>query len=416
MHPFVSRLSQLHAFLERHQSIWRPRAFCDREAPWLEASLRDWLASLSWEAIEAYQQTPPPLEEFHPTLRALHKEASALTQFPRANPERWPAWESDPRATLAPAARRYTPGRKLLQLAAIADRTAHWMQPTPVIDWCGGKGHLGRAIGGAWKSPIRVVERDASVIADGQQLHQQFGVETQFFQRDVMREDCGDVFEGAGVVYALHACGELSATLAERLPQTDVQRALLMPCCPHFTGEHSYWRPISAHGAQHPLQLTTPDLKLAIADEVVARPAIRAARRQEQLWRLCADVLLRQALGVEDYVTVGMLPPRAFRGELRDFIEAVFSARGLVAPSSAAIDTAERDAEEELRLVQAFGLTRAVFRRPLEVFILLDRALFFHEHGWVVTIEELFPRTASPRNLAIIAERDHWNAQALTQG
>lgn len=406
MSAFAQQFLALHHFLQTHRDAWSQRAFCNRDAPWLESGLRDWLTRLDAETVAHLHQHALNQEDIHPTLRSLHQEAQALSQVQPSRTRRFDAPSIDPRDGVATNAQRFVPERKLRQLAAILARTESWQHShAPVVDWCGGKGHLGRALGSAWNAPVRVVERTSSVIEDGQKLHAQAGLNTRFFQRDVLQDSVRDALEGAHSVFALHACGELSAQLIEQVDDTEVRQGFWMPCCPHFIAERSHWRALSSVGQAHPLALTTPDLKLAIADEVIARQAHRDARRREQVWRLCADLLLRERLGSDDYVTVGVLPPLAFRGELYVFISQCFAAKGLDAPSKAEVLRASVDAEEELRLVQAFGLVRAVFRRPLELLTLNDRACALEERGWQVQMEELFARTTSPRNVAIIATR-----------
>ena len=51
------------------------------------------------------------------------------------------------------------------------------------------------------------------------------------------------------------------------------------------------------------------------------------------------------------------------------------------------------------------SLPRAMLARVLEVFVLLDRALYLEEHGFFVTVGALFPNAVSARNLALVATR-----------
>ena len=51
-------------------------------------------------------------------------------------------------------------------------------------------------------------------------------------------------------------------------------------------------------------------------------------------------------------------------------------------------------------------LVRHLFRRPLELWLVLDRALFLQEQGYRVELREFCPRHLTPRNILIHAERD----------
>jgi hypothetical protein len=49
------------------------------------------------------------------------------------------------------------------------------------------------------------------------------------------------------------------------------------------------------------------------------------------------------------------------------------------------------------------GLIRNAFGRLMELYILLDRALYLEEHGYKVELLEFFDEPISPRNLGIVA-------------
>ena len=51
-------------------------------------------------------------------------------------------------------------------------------------------------------------------------------------------------------------------------------------------------------------------------------------------------------------------------------------------------------------------LLRGLFRRPLELWLVLDRALYLEEQGFQVTLGTFCATQLSPRNLLLLAERD----------
>ena len=53
--------------------------------------------------------------------------------------------------------------------------------------------------------------------------------------------------------------------------------------------------------------------------------------------------------------------------------------------------------------VTRLELARLVFRRPLEVWLALDRTLFLARHGYRVCLAEFCARALTPRNLLISA-------------
>jgi len=55
--------------------------------------------------------------------------------------------------------------------------------------------------------------------------------------------------------------------------------------------------------------------------------------------------------------------------------------------------------------VRNLELLRNLFRRPLELWLLLDRALYLQEQGYHVKLGTFCDYQLSPRNLLLLAER-----------
>ena len=51
--------------------------------------------------------------------------------------------------------------------------------------------------------------------------------------------------------------------------------------------------------------------------------------------------------------------------------------------------------------MEKLSLVQQVFRRPLEIWLALDRAIYLQEQGYEASIEEFCERSVTPRNLLI---------------
>ena len=60
---------------------------------------------------------------------------------------------------------------------------------------------------------------------------------------------------------------------------------------------------------------------------------------------------------------------------------------------------------QRLAEVRNLELLRNLFRRPLELWLLLDRALYLQEQGYKVKLGTFCDYQLSPRNLLLLAER-----------
>jgi len=62
-------------------------------------------------------------------------------------------------------------------------------------------------------------------------------------------------------------------------------------------------------------------------------------------------------------------------------------------------------AKEKHRDILRLDLLRQIFNRPLELWLVLDCALYLEEHGYRVKVTQFCEHQLSPRNVLIQAER-----------
>ena len=77
-----------------------------------------------------------------------------------------------------------------------------------------------------------------------------------------------------------------------------------------------------------------------------------------------------------------------------------------IEPPDGDLQAALRWGRAWVRRGRALGLARLPFRRPLELWVELDRALFLAERGWSVRLGRFCPRDLSPRNVVILGQRE----------
>ena len=179
----LARFTALDAYLIEHQALWKPRPFTHLQLPW-EASypeLSAWLRGRSLEDAERAHNHPADLvdaPEPFASLAKLSAELSAVGELPGH--------------ALEAAGHRLNvdvPGRKWQQIEAFAGRLSFASPPTHWLDWCSGKGHLGRRLLGAGQQ-LTCVEYDPVLVASGQALSQrhhlhalhEYKVKTVFFK------------------------------------------------------------------------------------------------------------------------------------------------------------------------------------------------------------------------------------------
>lgn len=121
--------------------------------------------------------------------------------------------------------------------------------------------------------------------------------------------------------------------------------------------------------------------------------------------RLGFDQLQRQLRGCDEYLPTPSLPTAWLSVPFADYCRALANLKGL---STGEQDWAALEAYGWARLaeVRNLELVRGLFRRPLEIWLVLDRALFLTEQGYRVELGSFCDAALTPRNLMVLAERD----------
>lgn len=381
---------QLDTALLAWRQLWHPQPFREARPAWCEqwpALTAALLALSDADAAHLNDDAPAALR----WLAAYLPEVDGLLPLidipvaentpPSVPGERW-AWE--------------IPGRKRAQIEAFASA----VQPggAGVIDWCGGKGHLGRLLGLAWQQPVHTLEIDAALCADGEQLAGRIGLDHRFLERDALA--VADWPRPGQQAVALHACGNLHRRLVEHGAGAGVARFDVAPCC-YYRGVDTHYQPLSAGGQ---LQLSRDDTRLAVTETVTASPRLTRQRDHGIAWKL-AFTAWREQVGGVAYKTFKPVPAPWLRGSFADFLANMAVREGLPAPDQRHLDAIEAAGWQRLREVLRLSIPRHAFRRALELWLVLDLADYLGERGYEPSLSTFCDRQLTPRNLLLTARR-----------
>ncbi|PKM25707.1 MAG: SAM-dependent methyltransferase [Gammaproteobacteria bacterium HGW-Gammaproteobacteria-13] len=395
----LQRFQALDSFLIEHQTLWRPRPFVHYPAlPW-EAEhpqLAAWLRSQSLEHAEAAHNQPHLLQAPapFPQLAAQAYDLSQIDELPQSSAQVLPArFSSD------------IPGRKWQQIDAFARSLSFIQKPQHWLDWCAGKGHLGRMLAHGGGN-LTCLEYNPQLVSSGQQLSHKLGITAQHIEQDVLADDAVMQLQAQHTPVALHACGELHTRLLQLASKAGCQQLAVAPCCYNRISTASY-QPLSASAQASTLQLSIDDLGLPLSETVTAGARVRRQRDQSMARRLAFDLLQRQLRGVDEYLPAPSLPPAWLDKPFADYCQDLAALKQLPTPLAQDWQQLERSGWQRLAEVRNLELLRGLFRRPLELWLLLDRALFLHEQGYTVCLGTFCTTEQSPRNLLLLAERQH---------
>ncbi len=273
-----------------------------------------------------------------------------------------------------------------------------------IVEWCSGKGHLGRVLAAGGARAVHSLEREPGLCRSGEALAARAGVNMTFHTCDVLTDSVAGLLPAESYCVALHACGGLHIRLLQQAVARNIQGVSVAPCCYYLIPETVY-RPLSAAAASSRLRLAKPDLHIPLRETVTASARDSRLRSLELLWRLAFDCLQRDLRQRNTYLPLPTIPRHILRSGFGDFIQWATRRKSLPDADPATLDDYLTRGEARLAANRQMELVQQVFQRPLELWLALDRALYLQEHGYQVTLGEFCERHLTPRNIMVQASR-----------
>ncbi len=388
----AARLSQLDELLSQCEWLWRPQPYKQIRPDWCQRlpELCDTLLSLSDEALLQLSGDSDALlallQPYIPELATIQ----TLSHLPESEcitlDDRGPHFHSG------------IPGRKWQQI----ERFAAALGPvdSPLLEWCGGKGHLGRLLAAQWQTPVVTVEHNETLCREGEHYAQRAKVAQRFHRVDALsREAAGSVVGHHAV--ALHACGELHRTLIREAVKAQLKAFDIAPCC-YYLGAGEVYQPFSE---SLQLSLSRDDLRLAVTETVTAAGREVARRDQEMAWKLGYQQLCRELSASDEYRAMKPIDKAWLKLGFEGFCQQLAAREGQALNDDIDWSAYEAQGWQRQREVMRLSLVRAAFRRGLEMWLVLDMVNYITAHGYEVDFSTFCGRELTPRNILISARR-----------
>jgi hypothetical protein len=392
----LARFTALDAFLIKHQALWKPRPFTHLQLPWETSypELALWLRGRSLDDAELAHNQPCLLDAPEPfaSLAALSLELSSVGELPTHS--------------LQAAGHRLNvdvPGRKWQQIEAFASRLSFAVPPKHWLDWCSGKGHLGRRLLQTGQQ-LTCLEYDPALVASGQALSQRHQLRALHVEQEVLAPGTANLLNVDHTPVALHACGDLHVRLIQLASAAGCKQLAIAPCC-YNRINHSAYQPLSSVGLRSDLQLSLDDLALPMSETVTAGARVRRQRDTSMARRLGFDLLQRQLRGVDEYLPTPSLPSAWLEKSFAEYCHHLAALKQLSTVGSQDWSALEAAGWQRLAQVRNLELLRGLFRRPLELWLILDRAVFLADQGYNIRLGTFCETPLTPRNFLLLAER-----------
>lgn len=242
--------------LASNSQWWQIGSFQRRDFPWRETQLElvDRLLSLDEVELLALEVCPQHLARWLGPWIGEAENLLQLSQLPRL-----------PQRTLDIPSRLEVgiKGRKWMQISNFAASI-----PAPcgtALEWCSGKGHLGRVLAVVDGSQVTSIEWQESLCDAGRQQAQSFQASQRFVQVDARSQAAVAEIGQHSCVLALHACGSLHMDLIRHWPASQSRSLMVAPCCYHLiAGDH--YLPLSLQAQAAQVRLSKRCLNLPMQD------------------------------------------------------------------------------------------------------------------------------------------------------
>ena len=397
------QFQQLSQLLEQARTDWQQTPFSCTELPWPE--LASALLAMSEDELDRLDMDDTAalawLGQWRPQLLAL--DALQLPELSRAVDYATPRWSSG------------IGGRKWAQIKDFAANIQRFSRSFPeatpeikaqpklaILEWCAGKGHLGRLLAQQGALKVTSLEWAPDLCAQGQALAAQLQLPHEFVCADALSKEAAALFQPEQCAVALHACGELHLRFLKHAAKAGSQHIALSPCCYHLIADQHY-QPLSGLGQQLDLKLDRHSLRLPLQQQVTGGERIRRLRHIELTWRLAFDELQRHLTGDHSYLPLPSFPKQLLSGDFNDFVGWACAKKSLTVPQHIDSQHWLALADKRRLLVKRIELVRHRYRYLLELWLLLDKALFLEEHHYQMQLGLFTDLLHTPRRYLLQA-------------
>lgn len=384
-----TRFLRLEELLQDHQALWRAQPFKQPRPPWCDdhPALASALLALDDQQLARLGRDDEALLVFLQGYLPALAPLTTLCSLPELPARQHLAMDAHLSA--------HIPGRKWQQITAFASRIDR--PGMPLLEWCGGKGHLGRLLAQVHGQPVFTLEHDPGLCEQGEGLAERSAVPQRFILADVLHPETNRHLPGRHAV-ALHACGELHRGLIAAAVRQGVMAMDIAPCCYHHLLAGDY-RPLNA---QAKLVLTRDDLRLAVTGAATAAARELRLRDQEMAWKL-GYLHLLGLQGETEYRPLRPIDKAWLRLDFEGFCRVMAQREGDELTPGHDWQGLEQIGWQRQRETMRLSLLRQTFSRAIELWLVLDLALYLEQAAYRVELGTFCGRELSPRNLLLSA-------------
>ena len=262
---------------------------------------------------------------------------------------------------------------------------------------------MGRILASQTRQKVTSLEYDSVLCQAGQELATKYSLPMEFVQGDALSEQCFDLMNSDHHAVALHACGDLHVSLIKQAALAQIAAMSISPCCYHLSGDASY-QALSQPGKKSQLRLQRSELRIPLQETVTGGERVKRHRMLEMTYRLGFDLIMKTTNRTSEYQSIPSIKKSVLADGFPSFCRWASTIRS-VDLTQVDFNAFEKLATERYWHMERLSLMQQPFRRLIEIWLVLDKALYLEEKGYKTQLFEFCEKSITPRNLLLHAER-----------
>ena len=202
---------------------------------------------------------------------------------------------------------------------------------------------------------------------------------------------------GQSLVLGLHACGDLSSDIINYFHKEKLDHLVVVGCCYHkLTNKYN----LSSFAQNNGLTFTTNAFNLAARSFTLTDQISLERKIKIRTYRYMLHCYL-SSLGHKDFIPTGKTQLDDYEKTFGEYAR-IYAPKLITSKEDAQAFSEKETNQKQVNRIIHTDILRVLFGRVIESYIALDRAICLEEKGHQVIVMQLFDRSLSPRNLAII--------------
>ncbi len=415
MMDYRKRLQEIAEFLQPYQKIWQNEIMLTYPTPTIHFP-QDWVAELSniKETSDVLRLEKKDVDGLiHlPELKEFYRRIKQLSVLP-ALPELPPMPENSFTFLYVIPKKQY----EIRRLAPFVNQFSQEHQVEAIIDIGGGIGILAQTLSNQYNLKVISLDMDPVLQETGRKRHEKNcrhpdnKVNYQLVKVEESEPKFRALLKPNLMTLGLHACGKLSLDQIFASSKNEVKNIINFGCCYYKLSQYEGTQNISSFAQSLPSKVEQSPYALTLATRGHHKIDVEdyLYKVKVKYYRYAMHFLLFDEYQLPDVLTLGNTHHRLYEESFGTYaLEQLKRINVTPKHTKEELDQyfAQSERQNLIWEMLAAGLIRNALGRLLEIYLLMDRAIYLEEQGYKSELMEFFDEQKSPRNVGLVATKN----------